>query len=291
MPRNIDTALLRAFVAVAETGGMTRAALVLNLTQAGVSQQIKRLEESLGCALFERDRQGMLPTPAGERLLARAQRLLALNDDIWTTMTAPEFDGEVRLGVPNDIIAPFLPPVLRAFNRNWPRVRLALEVATTHLLRQSLSREAVDLCLTTELGCDPGGEVLFSDHLVWAGAAGGCAWQEDPLPLALGDTTCAFRAPALAALAEQGRDWRRTCECRDTLGVYAAIEADLAVGMLLRSSVPTGLAPVPPEAGLPPLPTFNVNLYRRAGKSSPAIDELALHIRRRFSPRPQAVAA
>src|SRR5690242_11564211 len=98
---------------------MTRAAALLHLTQAAVSQQIKRLEESLGCALFLRDRQRLVPTQAGERLLARAQRLLAVNDEIWTIMTAPEFEGEVRLGVPHDIVGPFLPQVLRSFGRDW----------------------------------------------------------------------------------------------------------------------------------------------------------------------------
>jgi DNA-binding transcriptional LysR family regulator len=62
VPRNIDTALLRSFVAVAETGGVTRAAVALHLTQAAVSQQLKRLEDSLGTALFVRDRQRMALT-------------------------------------------------------------------------------------------------------------------------------------------------------------------------------------------------------------------------------------
>jgi DNA-binding transcriptional LysR family regulator len=294
VPRNLDTALLRTFVAVAETGGMTRAASVLRLTQAAVSQQVKRLEESLGCALFLRDRPGLGLTPAGERLLARAQRLLAVNDEIWTAMTAPEFEGQVRLGVPTDIVVPLLPPVLRAFNRDWPGVQITLEVATSRLLRQALAGGAIDLCLATETGRGEGGETLFADEVVWAGAVGGTAWQETPLPLGLGDPTCAFRAPALDALAEAGRDWRRTCECRDMLGVIAAAEADLAVGLFMRSILPPGLAPVPPEAGLPALPAFNVNLYVArpvAAASSVAVEELALHIRRRLAPRPAAVAA
>jgi hypothetical protein len=60
----------------------------------------------------------------------------------------------------------------------------------------------------------------------------------------------------------------------------ATIEADLAVGAFLRSAVPANLAPVPPEAALPALPTFNVNLYVRRGIVAPVVEELALHIRR-----------
>jgi DNA-binding transcriptional LysR family regulator len=291
MPHNLDTALLRAFVAVAETGGITRAAAVLHITQAAVSQQIKRLEESLGCQLFARERGRMNPTQAGERLLARAQRMLTLNDEIWTTMTAPEFEGEVRLGVPHDIVGPFLPPVLRAFGRDWPRVRVTLETTTSRLLREGLARDELDLCLTTEIDCGLGGEVLFSDALLWVGAIGGTAWQRTPLPMALGDATCAFRKPAVAALAELNRDWRRACETRDMLGVVASIEADIAIGAFLRSTLPPSLAPVPPEAGLPPLPMFNVNLYLRQGSLSPVVEELALHIRRRLAKPAMAMAA
>jgi DNA-binding transcriptional LysR family regulator len=293
VPRNLDTALLRAFLAVAETGGMTRAAAVLHLTQAAVSQQVKRLEESLGCALFLRDRQPLALTPAGERLLARAQRLLAVNDEIWTTMTAPEFAGEVRLGVPHDIVAPLLPPVLKAFARAWPRVRITLESATTVVLRQQLARDEIDLCLATEERCGPGGEALFVDPLLWVGAPNGSAWQQDPLPVAFGDETCAFRAPALDGLAAAGRDWRRAGYCRDMLGVFAVIEADIAVGVLMRSTVPPTLAPVPPAAGLPPLPAFGVHLYlpRRSSALAPVAAELATHIRRGLTPAPAAVAA
>ena len=57
MTRNLDVSLLRAFVAVVDAGGMTAATGVLNLTQAAVSQQIKRLEETLGEELITRDRQ------------------------------------------------------------------------------------------------------------------------------------------------------------------------------------------------------------------------------------------
>ena len=80
MRRNLDTSLVRAFVSVAESGSMTASAHALHLTQAAVSQQIKRLEESLVCELFERDRRGMRLTNEGERLFGKAKRLLSRGD-------------------------------------------------------------------------------------------------------------------------------------------------------------------------------------------------------------------
>ena len=80
MTRDIDIALLRAFLAVVETGGVTTAARILNRTQAAVSLQIKRLEELFGTELFLRERKRFTLSPAGERLFGSAQRLVALND-------------------------------------------------------------------------------------------------------------------------------------------------------------------------------------------------------------------
>lgn len=284
MARNLDTALMRSFVVVAETGRATRAASVLNLTQGAVSQQIKRLEESLGCELFRRDHERMRLTEAGERLLAKARRMLAVNDEIWTTMAGPQPKAEVRLGVPHDMTGPFLPQALRAFGRERPGVRIVLQASTSGLIRQALARDELDLGLSHEHGCDAGGEVLFTDPLLWVGASGGSAWRRDPLPLLVGGPSCAFRAPVLEALARQGRDWEQPCECDDLLREIAALEADVAVGVFLRSTLPAGLAPVPAEAGLPALPTFNVDLYVRRGKVAPMVEELALHIKRRLLP-------
>ena len=279
MPRNIDTSLLRAFAAVAETGGMTRAARLLNVTQAAVSQQVKRLEESFGCRLFERDRRGLRLTANGERLLASAQRLLALNDEVWALMTAPDFAGEVRLGIPHDVVRAFVPPILKHFNQAWPRVRVTLVCDTSTRLLAHLDRGEVDLTLTTEADCPPHGEVMFRDPLVWVGAKGGRAWERDPLPVSLGDETCTFRPAVVKALADAGRDWRAVCEVGSVEAIAATLEADLAVAALLAPAVPDGLQTLGEREGLPHLPVFSVNLYLpRAGASDVAL-ELARHIR------------
>ena len=74
MPRNLDIAALRSFLTVAETGGVTRAASQLNLTQSAVSLQIKRLEDTFGCTLFERSGRGVTLTSQGEQLVGYARR-------------------------------------------------------------------------------------------------------------------------------------------------------------------------------------------------------------------------
>ena len=81
MPRNLDLTALRSFVAVADAGGVTRAAGLLNLTQSAVSMQLKRLEDSLNTPLFQRAARKLSLTPEGAQLMGPARRMLELNDE------------------------------------------------------------------------------------------------------------------------------------------------------------------------------------------------------------------
>src|SRR5216683_3205359 len=186
MHRDIDTALLRAFIAVVETGSVTGAAALLNLTQAAVSQQLKRLEELFGTKLFERHHRRLALRPNGERLLTHAHKLIALNDEVFGAMSAPAYEGEVRLGVPHDIVGPYMPPILRRFDKAWPRVRVSLKCTTTPQLLELMRKGDIDLTLTTEQKCGAGGTTLLEDELVWVGALNGAAHGRDPLPVSLG---------------------------------------------------------------------------------------------------------
>lgn len=285
MRRDIDIALLRAFVAVVETGSVTGAAAVLGLTQAAVSQQLKRLEEVFGTGLFERHHKRLTLKADGERLVAHAQRMIALNDEVWGAMSAPAYEGEVRLGVPHDIVGPYLPPILRRFDQAWPRVRVSLTCTTTPHLLERLRHGEIDITLTTEERCGPNGEVLIEDELVWIGAANGIAHRRDPLPVSLGGEACAFRSCVLKALADVDRDWRPVCEISSMEALLASMEADLAVGALLRRCAPDYLQVIPRAAGLPQLPTFLVNMYLPPARPSEIAVELARHIRQEFASR------
>ena len=290
MRGDLDMALVRAFLTVVEAGGVTRAAAALGLSQAAASQQIKRLEEVLDCRLFERQGRGLVLAPAGERLLAQARRLVALNDEVLTSMRAPPFEGEVRFGVPYDIIGSFVPAILRGFAKAQPRVRVSLVCEDSRVVREQLKSGGVDLAMTTETECGRHGETLRTDRLVWVGAPGGDAHLKDPLPVSLGAPTCLFRPVAIEALGAARRDWRAVCEVSRLEPVYAVLEAGLAVAPLLRSSVPGRFeifeGKAAREARLPALPEFRINLYAPPA-ASPAARDLADHVRASFSGRPE----
>jgi len=285
MTREIDLSLLRAFIAVAETGGMTAAGRHLNLTQAAVSQQIKRLEEQFGTELFDRSQRRPTLTQSGERLFAHAERILSLNEEIWGLMTSRGFEGEVRIGVPHDIIGTFMPPILREFSKAWPRVEISLVCSVTSEMLRMLDQGEVDVILTTEAAPNDKSQLLVSDQLVWVGAPGGSAYERTPLPVTLGDEQCTFRAAAVKALAATGRDWRFTCTSSEMSAFYASLEADLAVAPLLSETVPKRLEILDAECGLPKLATYYINLYVAPTDPSAISLELAKHITRSFANR------
>jgi DNA-binding transcriptional LysR family regulator len=285
MTRDLDISLLRAFAAVVDSGSVTNAARLLNRTQAAVSLQIKRLEEELGQELFLREHRKLTLAQPGEKLLGPARALLRLNDEVWGQMTTPAFEGEVRLGVPVDIIAAYVPPVLKRFHAAWPRVRVTMVTKNSFELLEDLASGAIDITLTTDREAGPGAETLRTDTLVWVGARGGEAHKETPLPIATGIRTCRFRPFILEALRTAGRDWRVVLAISNPDAVNATIAADMTVAAMLRENVPHDLVVLGGADGLPPLPDFMINLTLPATGGNDVAQALASHIRAEFSSR------
>jgi DNA-binding transcriptional LysR family regulator len=285
MTRNVDVGLLRAFVAVVETGSVTRAAHLLNLTQAAVSQQLKRLEELLGVELFDRSNRALRTSADGERLLPHAHAMLTVNDALWGLMSRPHYEGVIRVGVPHDVVEPNIPPILKRFDRAWPRVQVTLTSGITVDLLAALEQGALDVALATQKDTPKGAELLLRDPLVWVGAPGGQAHLRDPLPVSFGSPNCAFRASAVASLASVRRDWRPVCEASVLDALKATLYADTAIAPMLLSAVPSGLTVLEAEDGLPPLPPFCINMHLRRAGRSPVVDEFASFVRQEFASR------
>lgn len=278
MPRNLDLASLRSFVTVADVGGVTRAAGYLNLTQSAVSMQIKRLEEALGMTLFLRAARKLALSPEGEQLLSYGKRMLALNDEALSQLAATCCQGEIRLGVPHDVVYPAIPGILRRMAQAYPRVRINLVSSFTILMKQDFARGAFDVMLTTEDTPDPGAEVLSTRQLVWVGAPDGNAWQRRPLRLGFKDT-CIFRPRAQAALDAAGIPWEMATGGESEQAVEATVAADLAVSVRLASSIPEGMSVIGAENQLPPVGDMKLALYRGARRSDEALDLLVSELR------------
>lgn len=280
--RNLDLGTLRSFVTIADAGSMTRAATRLFMTQSAISMQIKRLEKSLGFRVLERSAQGMSPTSEGEQLLHFANQMLAINDEAMGRLTSPDFEGQIRLGVPGDVIYPHIPRILRSFSREYPRVQVKLSSEQTFNLKSEFKQGKQDIVLTTEKSAGAGGRIISTQPLIWTGAEAGVAWKKRPLPLGFAKI-CAFRAGVTKALDDAGIDWMDIVTSSDAAASEAMTSADLCVTAELESAIHSSRVIIDHGGQLPELPEHSVVLYSRDEPANQIIQTLVEYLLRAYS--------
>ncbi len=148
-PRALDLRLLEYFCAVARTGSFTRAADELGVAQPSLSEQIKKLETSLGAPLFERLSRRIELTPLGEALLPKARALLEEAAALPLILDALRegVRGDLRIGAIPTVLPYFLAPRLRQFVDRFPEVNVHLREATTPELIEQIQDGVLDIAL------------------------------------------------------------------------------------------------------------------------------------------------
>src|SRR5215510_10482244 len=204
----LDLDLLRSFVSVVDTGGFTRAGERVHRTQSTVSQQIRRLEESLGYPLLHRNGKRATPTEQGERLVSYARRLLALAQEAREVLAHPGSEGVVRLGLPEDFAAYRLTELLSDFARSRPDLRLDVRCGMSANSRRALERGELDLALFKRDAGESGGIKAWPERLHWiTSRRHGIDFTRDPLPLAVSEQGCLYRNRMIHAAEAAGRGW------------------------------------------------------------------------------------
>src|SRR5215218_1954123 len=194
----LDVDQLRTFIAIAETGSFTRAADIVHKTQSAVSMQMKRLEERLDRAIFARDGRASKLTEDGERLLDYARRIVKLNVETIAAFS-DELTGRVRLGLPEDYADRYLPEIMARFSRAYPAVELSVLCEPTVDLLKRIDGNELDLAIVTNCDRMRPSEIFRRERLLWVTSNRHAIHQEEPLPLALGRPTCAWRRSAIEA--------------------------------------------------------------------------------------------
>lgn len=128
---DVDTRLLRYFVAVAEEGTLTRAAERLYVSQPALTKQIRQLETALGVRLFTRSRTGMVPTEAGRLLAERAPALLADWDRVLRGTRSADRQASrlLRVGFLASAANEATPHIIAEFTRRRPGWRVDMRQA------------------------------------------------------------------------------------------------------------------------------------------------------------------
>jgi DNA-binding transcriptional LysR family regulator len=178
---------LRVFLAVAESGSVSRAAERLHISQPAVSVQLKRLEDEVGLPLLAPEGRGIRLTETGQAVAAHARRLFALERELEQDLTARREGrrGLLRVGTTH-LPAGYLVPAWAAhFKQQAPDVDLQTLSGNTRAIFDHLHRYEVDLAIMAGGWEEPGidREVLLDDAL-WFVAAPGHRWAGRSITLA-----------------------------------------------------------------------------------------------------------
>ncbi|MEV6951607.1 LysR family transcriptional regulator [Streptomyces sp. NPDC051183] len=127
---------LRILVAVAESGGFSAAGAALGITQSAVSHAVRGSEAKIGAVLFERGRGGASPTPAGERAVSHARRILRLYEVLGAEARAAgraaagpaAVEGVLRIAAFRSAALHLLPPALERLTARHPGIRPEVRV-------------------------------------------------------------------------------------------------------------------------------------------------------------------
>lgn len=260
----LDPHLLQSFVAIVETGSFTRAGERVHLTQSTISQQMRRLEQQLGCTLLDRSGRQVVTTAQGETLLGLARRILGLLARAGARVS--EASHPLRLGVPEDFAAGAMTAVLATFARHYPEVRLEVRSDLSHALWQAFEGGELDLALIKQ-GRGQGEPIArWREPLAWVDSREWPASERDPLPLVVFPSEGLYRRQMTDALDAEGRAWRIAYVSASLASLQGAVSAGIGVSLLPARLVQVDQVE---RVDWPAVRSVELALHQGAGDSEP----------------------
>ncbi|WP_233828152.1 LysR family transcriptional regulator [Paraburkholderia sp. ZP32-5] len=280
--RGFDFAQLRTFVAVAESGSVSAGAERVFLSQSSVSEQLKKLEERAGQPLFVRGRQGVNPTPAGERLLEHARRLIAMSEAAFDDLQGRSLDGELRIAITDYFRPHDIARILKTFSEQHPRLKLHVTVMPSATIDSGADdHTSFDIGLSARLvtaqprgrgsagsGAGAASTVVRREKLLWASAADAAPRPGTPYQLVLLPQTCQLQRFVVRLLDEHKVSYIVSHSASGVAGLQLALKAGLGISCLNESSLGGGVVACAAHIGLPALPAIEFHLLPgRPGES------------------------
>ena len=258
--RALDPEAVETFVLAADLRSFTKAAAVLNTTQAAVSLRLKRLEAHLGQRLLERTPRRIGLTPAGERFLDPARAFLAAHRRAAEALSQEAVS--LNLGVSHHLVGPELTRAIQAAGKQGGGVTLSLRTGLSGGLLERFDAGELDAVIILRHDASRrDGEILTQARFGWFCAPEFSPLPGQPLPLAVQRQPCNLRSMAVDALDTAGMPWREAFVGEGAAAVAAAASAGFGLAPLARCAAPAGLAEVGARFRLPPLSARPIILH------------------------------
>ena len=140
---------LKSFLRITQLGSFTKAAKELGYATSTITAQMHQLEEEIGTPLFERMGKRNVLTPAGQELIAYAEQVLQLTQQMeYLGDPKREIRGTLRIGIVESILHSLLLPVLKEYRQRYPDVTVSITSAVSADLFDMLHRGEIDLAFT-----------------------------------------------------------------------------------------------------------------------------------------------
>ena len=263
--RSIPVDVLRAFVAVVEARGFTRAAEELGRSQPTISLQVKRLEELVEAPLFERAARFEL-TGVGSVCFDYGKRLLRLHDDMLDEASRRRTPhARLRVGLPSEFAAPLTRRLGQLGAADGSGTGFEVITDASELLAAAFRANALDIALVIGAEGEPEDAERWRAPLRWFGAVAEARARKQPLPLPLvvPPQGSAVHEAAVATLRAAGRKFDIVCTSADFAVLASAAAAGLGVAPVIEGFAPDGLKPCA-DRGLPALPALTLSLLARS---------------------------
>lgn len=281
MSISLDIEHLRTLVAIAESGGFTKAAAVRHISQPALSQHVRLLERTLKRRLFEKDGRTMRFTPDGERVLVEARKILATHDASLALLEVAN-PTTITVGCVEHAVEQMLPELLYALTQAFPEIGTRFEIGRSTQLYDSVAKGSVDLAFVLDPSGQAAGHVVGLLPLHWYTAPSGRTATDsaaDTFNLVAFEEPCGLRERALALLAEAGHQVEVTATSTTLEGVLAGVRAGLGTALLPGiGGRPQGVIE---RASLPAAGTAHLRMIVRRGLDE-AVEETALATGREF---------
>lgn len=240
---NLDPRLLKAFVAIADRGSFTVAATDLHMTQSTISQQLARLEDALGQMLIDRAARPVSPTPAGERLLGYARRILALQAEAAGLFAEPAGIDAIRIGVAEDILTRAMASAFAEFASRHREIRMDVTTGLSRDLMRRYRDGEFDIVVIKEMQAGPDCRASFEEPMAWFeskavdgtsfGGTGDREWP-NPVPLVAFPSGGLYRDEMFERIERDRRRWYVAFTGNSLSSVLVAVEAGMGISLLPR---------------------------------------------------------
>jgi len=254
MEISYDLNTLRTFILVAQDLNFTSVAERRNTVQSAVSNQIKKLEDSLGQTLVSRGRgQTMSLTSEGRIFLAYARRIIALSEEATENILTAHSRDVLRLGTTITLALSLVVDVLRVFCALRPDVQIQIQCDRSDQLLRKLEDGEIDVAFMMDQGRHPLRKFVHTMDLEWVCSADFEMRSTDTVPLAFMTDGKDLRRYALDALDRAGLRGHILHLSPHPIGVRTLVQAGLAFTVMPSATIAAPLTPVPKKWNMPAL--------------------------------------